>query len=300
MSEPAKIRLRLDYPLDLLTTLDGGQAFRWRQANGWWEAPLRRTVVRLRFVAPDGDELEVHQLGAGGSLSESDLRRYLGLDDPIATSLRALQGSGVPRGELLHAEGVHLLRQDPWETLVSFILSQNSNVPRIRKNVEDIAREAGEQFGSDGSALYALPEPSALADFGEERLRKLKIGYRAPHLIAAARMIARREIDLVGLSVDDFDTARQVLRTIPGVGPKVADCVLAYGLHFREAFPVDTWIERAVRRRWPEAAAWTRERISDWGRQRFAGNAAYVQLILFHLERRRALSMGGERHSSTP
>ena len=298
MSEPAKIRLRLDHPLDLPTTLDGGQAFRWRQANGWWEAPLGRTVVRLRHVESDGDELEVRHSGAGGATSESNLRRYQGLDDPIATSITALASSGIPRGELLHAEGVHLLRQDSWETLVSFILSQNSNGPRIRKNVEDIAREAGEQFGSDGSTVYALPEPSALADFGEERLRKLKISYRAPHLIAAARMIARHEIDLVGLSADDFDTARQVLRTIPGVGPKVADYVLAYALHFQEAFPVDTWVERAVRRRSPEVAAWTRERISDWGRQRFARNAAYVQLILFHLERRRALSAGGERNSS--
>jgi N-glycosylase/DNA lyase len=105
-------------------------------------------------------------------MSESDLRRYLGLDDPIATSLTALESSGVLRDELLHAEGVHLLHQDPWETLVSFILSQNSNVPRIRKNVEDIARQAGEQIGSEGSVLHALPEPSALADFGEERLRK--------------------------------------------------------------------------------------------------------------------------------
>ncbi len=202
MSEPAKIRLLLNHRLALPTTLDGGQAFRWQHANGWWEAPLGRTVVRLRLVEPDGDELEVRQAGPGGALSESDLRRYLVLDDPIATSLAALENGGVPREELLDAEGIHLLHQDPWETLVGFILSQNSNVPRIRQNVGDIAREAAEQsradwigsdrIGSDriGSVFHALPEPFALADFGEDRLRKLKVGYRAPHLIAAARMIA--------------------------------------------------------------------------------------------------------------
>ncbi len=78
---------------------------------------------------------------------------------------------------------------------------------------------------------------------------------------------------------------------IPGVGPKVADCVLAYALSFQEAFPVDTWIEKVVRRRWPETTAWTKERISDWGRHLFGRNAAYVRLILFHRERRSALSI---------
>jgi N-glycosylase/DNA lyase len=101
------------------------------------------------------------------------------------------------------------------------------------------------------------------------------------------------------LSGEDFDTARTVLRTIPGVGPKVADCVLAYALGFQEAFPVDTWIEKGVRRRWPEAASWTRERISEWGRHRFGTNAAYVQLILFHLERRRERSMDKARGPSS-
>jgi N-glycosylase/DNA lyase len=287
-SDQTRIRIQLDRPLDLPATLDGGQAFRWtRESDGWWAAPLGRTIIRLRQSSSHGDELELLPSRSEGSLSTGEIEEYLGLGDQIAAPLAALERNGIPAAELGPASGLRILRQDPWESLVSFILSQNSNVARIRKNVEDLSFAAGEPIVEDGRAIHAFPAPLALADLGEARLRSLKIGYRAPHLISVARAIAGGAVKLAELRNEPYDTARGTLMSLPGVGPKVADCVLAYALGFGESFPVDTWVEKAVRRWWPQVGSKNREQIAEWGRDRFGQDAAYAQLILFHLERRR-------------
>ena len=293
MSDPSQFRIDFDRPIDLQATLDGGQAFRWRRTDdGRWEAPLGRIIVRVRYPGPTKNELEIQQFGPGPFLSTESVRTYLGLDDPVDGTLAALERNGIPADELRAAPAVRVLRQEPWETLASFVLSQNSNIRRIQRNVEDLASVGGEPIGCEGRAIRAFPTPSALADLGEAGLRQLKIGYRAPHLIATAQAIRKGDVDLAKLADRPYASARKALRTLPGVGPKVADCVLAYSLGFRESFPVDTWVEKAVRRWWPDVGSLNRERIAEWGRDRFGDNAAYAQLLLFHIERRRVDAPG--------
>ena len=178
-----------------------------------------------------------------------------------------------------------MLRQDPWETLVGFILSTNSNIPRIKGNLEYLARNAGAPIAGGSREWRTLPAPADIAALGEDRLREGRLGYRAAHLARTACALRDGLLNLDALSREPFDTAREALTGLSGVGPKVADCVLAYSLGFGRAFPVDTWVRKAVRRWWPGAAPESPERIAAWGRQVFGENAASAQLILFAIER---------------
>ena len=271
-------------PLDLAATLDGGQAFQWACAeDGWWEGPIGATVVRFRASERPPGTIEIQQIGRG--YSEHELRRYLGLDDPLDAANAALEQRGVPADMLSQSSGLHLLRQDPWETLVGFILSTNSNIPRIKSNLEYLTANAGSTIVGRPRLWRAVPTPAAIVCLGEDRLREGRFGYRAAHLVETARALRDGMLDLNALSLEPFGSARDALLRLPGVGPKVADCVLAYSLGFRGAFPVDTWVEQAVRRWWPDVASKSRERIAEWGREVFGENAARAQLILFHVER---------------
>ncbi len=284
VSEDETLPVALHRPLDLAATLDGGQAFRWiATEGGWWEGPVGGTIVRVRASKRFPRVLDVHQ--AGDVLSEPELRSYFGLDDRLDAAHAALEQCGVPPDLLSRSVGLHLLRQDPWETLVGFILSQNSNIPRIKDNLEYLTGHAGSPIPGGSRAWRMIPTPAAIIDLGEDQLRQGRLGYRAAHLVATARLVHDGAVDLDGLLRGPFDSTRRALLGLPGVGPKVADCVLAYALGFGEAFPVDTWVHKAVGRWWPDVASTNRERIASWGREVFGQNAAHAQLVLFGLER---------------
>jgi len=280
------MRCPLPSPLDLAASFEG-QAFRWRLEDGWWTGPFGRTVVRLQVRTENGDSyLDLESASTLPSTILGDLRCYLGLDTNVDAIRAQLVEDPCLVDALALTEGLRLLRQDPWETLVCFILSQNSNIPRIQQNVEDLARLAGGPVEAWERLFYTFPTAGAVASLDEETLRGLRLGYRAPSLLLAARRVAEGDLDLEGLRRLSYEKAKAALRELPGVGPKVADCVLAYGLGFGEAFPVDTWVEKAVLRRWLPEARLSREKLAAWGRERFGPHAAYAQQVLFYAERR--------------
>lgn len=282
--------LDLQGPLDLAASIEG-QAFRWRRDGDWWAGVLGGNAVRLRVPRQGGPpQLEAESDPQHPEALASLLRDYLDLDTDVDAVRAALAVAEPVLVEALAASaGLRLLRQDPWETLVAFILSQNSNIPRIQQNIEDLSVLAGSRFEARGRTFYAFPSPHALSRLSEETLRLLRLGYRAPSVLAAAQRVAGGRLDLEVLQRSPYAEARAALVALPGVGPKVADCVLAYGLGHREAFPVDTWVEKAVLRLWPGEVQGSRERLAAWGRARFGSRAAYAQQVLFYAERRRAL-----------
>lgn len=142
------------------------------------------------------------------------------------------------------APGIRILSQDPWETLCSFIISQNNNIPRIRGIISRLCERFGKKL-FDG--VYAFPDASDLAELSEEDLKPLKSGFRAGYILDAARKITHKEIILDDIKIMDIESAREELQKIKGVGPKVADCTLLYGFHRLEAFPMDVWMKRAMK-----------------------------------------------------
>ena len=180
---------------------------------------------------------------------------------------------------------LRILKQDPWEAVVGFILSSNNNLFRIRKTVLDLSKNYGNKLAeAHGLTAYSLPAPEIMAELSPDELRALGAGYRDKYLIETARMVAAEKWDLYRPYELAYNEAKKYLMLLPGVGPKVADCILLFGYGKRDAFPVDVWIARAMKR---FGEFKSREAASDYAIERFGEDAGYIQQLLFMDQRRR-------------
>ena len=261
--------------LDLKLTLeDSAQCFRWVDRNGRFGAVLGGVPVWLREEA-DGLHAE------GGD--RAFLRDYLDLDRDYAAI--ALEYAAVPhiRKAMELYPGLRVLNQDPWDALLTFIISANNNVTRIRKLCDGLAEQFGEAYETPYGTLHAYPSPERLAAVDEAELRALGMGYRAPYLIGTAKMVAEgfplREI--CGM---DYETAHRRMVELPGVGDKVADCVLLFGCRHSSAFPVDTWVEKLLHS-WFGIEAKGRKKLLAASRELLGTHAGLAQQFLFHAAR---------------
>ena len=178
---------------------------------------------------------------------------------------------------------LRILRQSPWEAIVSYILSANNNLLRIRRSVLDLSKTYGTFLGkAEGLEAYALPTPNVLAACSPEDLRALGAGYRDRYLIGAASMAASGDFDINAPFAMAYDEAKKYIMTLPGVGPKVADCILLFGYGKGDAFPVDTWVEKSMDR---FGRFSSRKAMSQYGMERFGDDAGYIQQLLFLSER---------------
>jgi N-glycosylase/DNA lyase len=177
--------------------------------------------------------------------------------------------------------GLRLLRQDPWETLASFICSAAANLAKITACVEGLASRFGTPIA--GSGRSSFPEPGAVARARESQLRALGLGFRAPLLLASARRLDREPLDWSTLRSAPIQEARARLIELPGVGAKIADCVLLFGLDRLDAYPVDRWIRRATMELAGRRRAKDRE-LEEWAR-RLGPGRGYLQQLIFHLRR---------------
>lgn len=226
---------------DLEKSCKCGQAFRWTPcADGEsWLGVVRSRAVK---VSKSGDELTIFPCAPGDErifIDYFDLERdYMSIERSLARDPRlcvCLPG----------ASGIRVFNQEPFEALISFIISANNNIKRISGIVERLCRLCGEEIELKGEKLYAFPAAERIAALSEDELKAIGTGYRAPYIKASARRIAEG-YDLETLRGLPLNQARKELLTFPGVGPKVADCVLLFSLGHTDAFPIDVWIGRAM------------------------------------------------------
>jgi len=242
---------------------------------GVWSGVVGGAEIR---AAARGAALVLEVLGRDPG-SEA-LRRYFRLDEnPESHLAQAAELRAIPGFTGLL--GMRLLRQEPWETLVSFLCSAASNVRKIAGGVEGMAERWGEPI--PGSDRHAFPAPERLARVRERDLRALGIGFRAPYVLGAARRLAREPWDWATLHGAPIEEARARLQEFPGVGPKIADCVLLFGLDRLDTYPVDRWIRRATLELTSRRAA-RDEDLERWSRT-LGPSRGYLQQILFHLRR---------------
>lgn len=231
--------------LDLAATLDCGQAFRWRQeADGCWYGVVCDCAARLEQRG--ADTVVLH--GVDEQAFESVWRGYFDLDrDYAAVLLRLCEEPFLARA--VHTlRGIRVLRQDPWEALCSFIISQNNNIPRIKGIIARLC----EQFGCVLSpGCFSFPSAQRLAALSAEALAPVRAGFRARYLLDAACKVADGTLALETVAQMDTAAARERLMQITGVGPKVADCVLLYGMGHMEVCPMDVWMKRVTARLYP-------------------------------------------------
>lgn len=175
------------------------------------------------------------------------------------------------------AKGIRILHQEHWEALCSFIISQNNNIPRIKKIIEALCEKYGDIIYTDigGKKFYSFPAPEKLLEAGEQAIFDLKTGFRAKYIIDAAKKVVDGEIDFSQLETDDTETALKKLCCIKGVGPKVASCVLLFSFRKYDCFPIDVWIKKILAKYYPDFS----------GKEYFGKYAGIAQQYLFYYER---------------
>jgi len=247
-------------------TLDCGQCFRFdKDGNGSWHGVAGGRAVTMRDTS-DGILLEGVTPDDGGFW-----KRYFDLERDYAAIRQSYLAHPALSPCAEFAPGIRILRQNAWETLVSFIISQNNNIKRIKGIVARLCALFGEPIG-DGE--YTFPAASVIAAANEDALAPLRAGWRAGYILDAARRVHGGEVTLDDVAKLPLDEAQAALRVIHGVGPKVADCVLLFGMGRMEAFPMDVWMKRAIAAMFPGHTA------ADFGE--YAGIA---QQYIFHYAR---------------
>ncbi|GBD10648.1 DNA-3-methyladenine glycosylase [bacterium HR23] len=275
------IRVPLDTPLDLEATLFSGQDFRWDREGDGYVGWLGDAPVLLQR-APSG-------LVALTSLPEGEaharLRRFLRLDDDLDAIRTALAGDGVLARCMASWPGLRLVRLEPWPALAFFLCSQHAPIPRITRMLNALAQALGEPVVFLGRERWRFPTPTAIAGAGPERLAALRLGYRAEYLWRTACLLAQGRAHLDVLASLPTEEARRRLLALPGVGEKVADCVLLLGFGRTDAFPVDRWVRRALVEWYGLPPPYTERRLRAWAQERWGSLAGYAQLYLFHHRR---------------
>ena len=280
-------------PLDLTSTLESGQTFRWKREDAslpgyghWYYGVIFNNLVKMR-QSPEG--IEFTSAPDGESAFEPLIRDFLRLDDDLDAIYRSISVDERVKSSVHRYRGMRLLRQDPWECLVSFICSPASNIRRISRNIEDVSRRYGRPVAIGDHVRSTFPPPAELAEASEEEFRRLGLGFRARHIVPVATIIASGDLDLFALREASYDEALEALIALPGVGDKVANCVLLFSLDKLQAFPVDVWIHRAIREWYPNGGnpdgGISRNAMRPWAQTYFGPYAGYANQYLFHNRR---------------
>ena len=256
---------------DLVRIFECGQCFRWlADENGVYTGVAMGRVVRVRcerngriFISGTAEDFE------------NIWRDYFDIDRDYAKIRKQLCVDEFMQKATDFGAGIRILRQDKWEALCSFIISQNNNIPRIRGIVEALCAEFGDKLDFEGQTYYTFPTAEKLAALSAEDLAKIRCGYRAEYVIRTAKDVASGAINLEALAdLSPYD-ARKELKKLHGVGDKVADCAVLFGLNMLDAFPVDVWMERAI----------TRHYGSSFDPKIFAPYAGIAQQYIFYYMR---------------
>jgi N-glycosylase/DNA lyase len=276
---------------DLEKTLDSGQVFHWERCGAGFVGTMRKRAV---YVEQAGSVLKVREgetpspVGEMPSLPET-VARYFALDHPLAQICAALPNDPVMNAAREFCRGLRIMRQPKWECLATFICSSMKQVAHIRKMSQALRERFGEPAMVCGSHVYDFPSATQVARLTEEALRACALGYRAKNLLATARLVASGRVDLDRLAILPDDELRARLCQLPGVGAKVANCVMLFAYQRLRAFPIDVWIERALRENYfPKRRKLKPGELQKFSARYFGEHGGYAQQYLFHHARKGA------------
>ena len=294
----ANLKIQLDQlvtPFSLEHTLRCGQLFRWRKLGDWWYGVADEKVVKIRQI---DDKLWFRTFPE--EIDANFVKNYFRLNDNLPQILSQISRDEYVREAVQRFSGLRIIRQQPWECLISYICATYKNIPAIKEMILNLSKQFGTKITFDDYNFYTFPKPSDLANADIGELRRCKLGFRAKRVLKTSRIIHNEELDLENLRRTAYKHARNKLLSLPGVGQKVADCVLLFSLDKLEAFPVDVWMKRIITKYYsshfePLFIEKIRNKrsltphaygeISLFGRKYFGRYAGYAQEYLFHYER---------------
>ncbi len=252
MSISTEVKLiKIEKPIyfDLDETLNCGQCFRFKKyKDDFYEGVAKGAYLKIG-VSKDGKYLLFE--GASQDEVENIWLNYFALDEDYSKIAKNFCSvSPIMESIVNYAPGIRILRQEPFEALCSFIISQNNNIPRISKIIALLCERYGEKC-KNNKDRYCFPSVDTMASLSEKELRDIGCGFRDKYLLDAAKKLKSDEINLEETKHMDIQKARETLQKIKGIGPKVAECILLYGMHRLECFPYDVWIKRAMNTLFP-------------------------------------------------
>jgi N-glycosylase/DNA lyase len=278
-------------PFDLSYTLQCGQSFRWEKYGEWWYGVVRNKVVKIKEV---DRRLEFE------GVSVDFVKNYFRLDDNLPAILHQISKDVHIKRAVQMVQGLRILRQDPWECLISYICAVYKNIPAIKDMIQRLSKQFGEKRLVDGYVFYTFPKPEDLASADINQIKMCKLGFRAKYVSKTARDVHDEKFGLDPLKKMSYETAKQELLTLSGVGQKVADCVLLFSIGKLEAFPVDVWVKRIVMKHYPHhfepcfvkkilnkktISPLEYQKINSFGRTYFGKYAGYAQEYLYALRK---------------
>ena len=240
-----KLELKNIKSFNLEHIFECGQCFRWNKNEaGSYTGVVKKNVINIKMI---GKDVYVESYGADDLKELFDY--YFDMDrdyESIKNELQKIDSN--MRRSILYGEGIRLLNQDLWETIISFIISANNNIPRIKGIIERISKRFGDKIEWNGIQYYTFPTPEQLEKASVQDLRNLGLGFRDVRVFETTKIVLNKEIDLDKLH-DEKNTqvVREELLKLPGVGPKVADCILLFSTLKRlDVFPIDVWVRRVM------------------------------------------------------
>ena len=291
-----KIRSNALVPFDLSFTLCCGQAFRWDKRGEWWCGVVGEHAFKIRQI---GDMLEFENADA------RFVRNYFGLNDDLLEIFSQIRKDKHITHAIEAFKGLRILRQDPWECLISYICATYKNISTIKQMLSNLSKKFGEKICYDGYDFYMFPTAKRLAKVNNNELEECGLGYRAKYVSETARAVYENTFNFEHLKLISYEKAREELQNFSGVGLKVADCILLFSLEKFEAFPIDVWIKRAIlkyyanhfpkefidkisRKKSPTKSEY--EQMNLFGRRYFGKYAGYAQEYLYHYIRSKCKS----------
>ncbi len=269
---------------DLAATLASGQCFRWRRSGEAWSGVVSGRWVKLQQRA-EGILTETAEPQAHWQWLADYLQVEVNLEDILAS----FPDDAPMRAAVAACHGLRVLRQEPWECLAAFILSSTKQIVQIGQIVAALSARYGTPVAVPHGepAAFAFPTAGQIAGACEADLRACKMGFRAPNLLETARMVASGGLDLESIRSLPLLEARARLMELPGVGGKIADCVLLFAYGFAGAFPVDVWVNKALKELYFPKRRITPRRLRHFVATHFGPHAGYAQQYLFHYMRTR-------------
>lgn len=266
---------------------DCGQCFRWNEmADGSYTGTFGRNVLNVKK-----ENKEIRFKGLVDGNIEDICNKYFDLDrdyEKIKKDLSKIDNN--MKTSINYGEGIRLLNQDLRETIISFIISANNNIPRIKGIIDRISKTYGEKIVWEGKEYYTFPTPKQLSKATIEDLRKLGLGFRDVRVYETTKIINAKKVDLEKLHKEEnTQHVREILLTLPGVGPKVADCILLFSTLKRlEVFPIDVWVRRVINELYiknENEEKVNKKEIEQLAKQKYGNLAGIAQQYLFYWKR---------------
>lgn len=262
---------------ELADIFDCGQCFRWDRVDDC--SYIGVACGRALLVEKDGNNVILH----GTTADEFDRiwRNYFDFDRDYTAIKNTLAADSIMAEAMVFGKGIRILRQEPFESLISFIISASNNIPRIKGIITRLCENFGEPVFYMGNIYYTFPTPETLAKLELEQLSVIRAGFRDKYILAAAQAVANGEVDLTKIAQLNSAEAKTELMKLSGVGSKVSDCVLLFGLGKCDSFPIDVWVKRIMEHCYFGGKETKPADIAAYAAEHFGEYGGFAQQYLF-------------------